>query len=286
MGREAIKIQVKGSGNMPELPEVETVVQTLKRMIVHDKIINVEVHWNNIIDKIEIDKFKKEIINQEIVDIKRVGKIIIFELSDYMMFTHLRMEGKFYVDDQYIIDKHSHVIFHLKSQRFLRYHDVRKFGKISLIDKSQFEEHPYLLELGKEPFDITVDELYEKLQRKNIEIKPTLLDQHIMAGLGNIYVDEVLFRCQIHPETKANTITKEQAKAIFENSIIVLTKAIELGGTTIRTYSSSLGVNGLFQNELLVHTKANEPCPICQTPITKIKVKGRGTYLCQHCQKK
>jgi len=271
---------------MPELPEVETVVKTLKNMIINEKIVDVEIRWNKIIDKIEIEEFKNKVINQSIRDIQRIGKIIIFILDDYAMFTHLRMEGKFFVDEEYTIDKHSHVIFKFESGKYLRYHDVRKFGKISLIEKDNYLEHPYLKELGKEPFDISVNELYEKLQRKNIEIKPALLDQHIMAGLGNIYVDEVLFRSHIHPEKKANTITLKQTKAIVDNSIKVLEKAITLGGTTIKTYSSSLGVNGLFQNELLVHTKKDEACPDCGNEIIKIKVKGRGTYLCEKCQKK
>ena len=271
---------------MPELPEVETVVKTLKNMILNDRIMNVEVMWSKTIDKIELDQFKEKVKNQKIVDITRAGKIIIFILEDYVMFTHLRMEGKYYVDDTYQKDKHSHVIFSLESGRYLRYHDVRKFGKISLIEKTNYLNHPYLLELGKEPFVIDANELYQKLQRKNIEIKPALLDQHIMAGLGNIYVDEVLFRAKIHPEKKANTITLKQVQEIIDYSIVVLNKAIELGGTTIRSYSSSLGVHGKFQNELLVHTKANLPCPCCQNRIKKIRVKGRGTYLCENCQKK
>ncbi|MDL2211572.1 DNA-formamidopyrimidine glycosylase [Erysipelotrichaceae bacterium OttesenSCG-928-M19] len=271
---------------MPELPEVETVVQTLKNMIIDDEIISVDIHWANTIDKISLNDFKNKIKNQKINDITRFGKIIAFVLDDYLMFTHLRMEGKYYVDDKLTLDKHSHVVFHLKSNRFLRYHDVRKFGKISLIEKANYLSHPYLINLGKEPFVISVSELQAKLANKNIEIKAALLDQHIMAGLGNIYVDEVLFRARVHPETRAKLLNKKQLQSIIDNAIIVLNKAIELGGTTIRSYTSSLGVSGKFQNELLVHTKQNLPCPNCQRPITKIKVKGRGTYLCQHCQKK
>lgn len=271
---------------MPELPEVETVVQTLKRMIVKDKIINCEVRWNKTIDKIELSDFKAKVINQTINDITRIGKIILFILDDYVMFTHLRMEGKFFVDDEYQVDKHSHVIFKLSSNRYLRYHDVRKFGKISLIEKNDYLNHPFLVKIAKEPFFMTKEELYAKLSKKSTEIKPTLLDQSIMSGLGNIYVDEVLFNSKIHPETRSNTITIEQAQIIIDNSIKVLNKAIALGGTTIRSYTSSLGVHGKFQNELRVHTKENANCPVCNSIIKKIKVKGRGTYLCPTCQKK
>lgn len=270
---------------MPELPEVETVVLTLKRMILNERIVDVIINWDNIIDKISINEFKKDLVDQKFVDIKRYGKIICFELDDYFMLSHLRMEGKYFVDEKLTIDKHSHVIFVLASGKYLRYHDVRKFGKISLVKKDELLKHPYLVELGKEPFDMSAQELYEKLQKKKIEIKAALLDQHIIAGLGNIYVDEVLFRCKINPFTKANTISLTQCQKIIDNSIIVLNKAIALGGTTIRSYTSSLGVHGKFQNELLVHTKAGTLCPICNDKIIKTTVKGRGTYLCPTCQK-
>lgn len=271
---------------MPELPEVETVVQTLKKMILNDKIVDCEVMWNNIISKIEVSDFIHKVKNQSILDITRQGKIIMFVLDDYILLSHLRMEGKYFIDNEYVKDKHSHVIFKLLSNRYLRYHDTRKFGKLSLIKKEDYLTHPFLINLGKEPFDISVDDLYDKLSHKNIEIKPALLDQRVMSGLGNIYVDEVLFRSNIHPETKSNMISKKQVQSIIDNSIVVLNKAINLGGTTIRSYTSSLGVHGKFQNELMVHTRANERCFECNTNIEKIKVKGRGTYLCPTCQKK
>ncbi|MGL4382529.1 MAG: DNA-formamidopyrimidine glycosylase [Bacilli bacterium] len=271
---------------MPELPEVETVVKTLRTLILDKEIIKVDVFWDNIIDKIDVTSFKKQIVGQKIVGILRKGKIIIFELSDYYLLSHLRMEGKYYVDQEYTQDKHSHVQFHFSDGTFLRYHDTRKFGKMSLVKKEDLLNHPYLLKIGPEPFDIDVKELHHKLKRKHIEIKPALLDQSIMAGLGNIYVDEVLFLSKIHPTKKADSITLKQAQLIVDNAIITLNKAIELGGTTIRSYTSSLGVSGRFQNELLVHTKKDEPCPTCLAPISKIKVKTRGTYVCHHCQKK
>ncbi|MDR3214937.1 MAG: DNA-formamidopyrimidine glycosylase [Bacilli bacterium] len=271
---------------MPELPEVETVVQTLRRMIINKKIIKVEVFWNNIIDKITVKDFKDMIKNQKINEITRYGKVLIFELDNYYLLSHLRMEGKYFYDNKYIKDKHSHVIFYFDDNTFLRYYDTRKFGKISLSKKDELFNHPFLNKMGQEPFDITKENLYQKIHHKNIAIKTTLLDQHIIAGLGNIYVDEVLFLAKIHPETKSSLISIEQCQLIIDNAIDVLNKAIALGGTTIRSYTSSLGVSGRFQNELNVHTKANQPCPICQQPIIKIKVNGRGTYLCLNCQKK
>lgn len=270
---------------MPELPEVETVVNTLKNMIINKKIVKVDVYWDNIVDKISVDEFKEKIVNQHIVDIERKGKIILYILDDYVMLSHLRMEGKYYVDSEFTKDKHSHVIIYFDDNTFLRYHDTRKFGKISLISKSKINEHPYIQKVGPEPFTIDSEYLYDRLKTKRIEIKACLLDQSIMSGLGNIYVDEVLFLSKINPSTPSNTISKAQVKFIIDNSIKVLNKAISLGGTTIRSYTSSLGVSGRFQNELNVHTKVGLPCPICKTIIIKTKVKQRGTYLCPKCQK-
>jgi len=270
---------------MPELPEVETVVNTLKNFLIGKKIKSVDVYWDNIIEHIPIPELKEKIKNQEILDIQRRGKIIIFCLKDYYLLSHLRMEGKYYIDSNKVIDKHSHVSFKLDDGSFLIYNDTRKFGKMALVDKDKLDYHPYFMKLGKEPFVITSDELYDKLQRKSIPIKTALLDQNIMSGLGNIYVDEVLFRSKIHPLSICNKISKRKVSEIIDNSIITLNKAISLGGTTIRSYTSSLGVTGRFQNELLVHTKVGQPCPVCGSKIEKIKVGGRGTYLCKKCQK-
>lgn len=271
---------------MPELPEVRTVANTLKNMILNTKITKVEVYHNNIIDKTDLDFFKSELVNQTINDIKTKGKMIMFILDDYVLFSHLRMEGKYYVDDTYTKDKHSHVIFSLDNNKFLRYHDTRKFGKMSLYSKKYYLEHPYLKNIGDEPFQKDYQELYLQLKDKKTMIKPTLLDQKFMSGLGNIYVDEVLFKTRIHPETLCNQLTRKDYLKIVEASIEVLNKAISLGGTTIRSYTSSLGVSGKFQNELQVHTKVNQACPICNNKIVKTQVKGRGTYICLHCQKK
>lgn len=271
---------------MPELPEVRTVVATLNNLIKNDTIVDVEVYWDNIIDQISVSDFKKDLKNQKINDIQSKGKLIIFILDDYVMFSHLRMEGKYYVEEKLEKDKHTHVVFNLKSHRYLAYHDVRKFGKISLIKKADYLQHPYLQKIAAEPFDMDVEQLYNKISKSNKEIKPMLLDQSIMAGLGNIYVDEVLYKAKIHPETKAKLLNKKQVAEIIDYSCQVLNKAIALGGTTIRSYTSSLGVSGKFQNELLVHTKAGSECRECHSIIEKIKVKGRGTYLCPNCQKK
>lgn len=157
---------------------------------------------------------------------------------------------------------------------------------LNTIDKTQIMKYPALAKLGKEANDetFTEQELLNKLSKKNIFIKTALLDQEIICGLGNIYVDEVCFMSKLNPFTLTKEITIKDAESILESSRIVLAKAIQAGGTTIRSYTSSLGVTGLFQLELLVHSKENEPCPVCKTPIVKTKVGGRGTYYCPRCQ--
>ena len=139
--------------------------------------------------------------------------------------------------------------------------------------------------MGYEPWDsnLNSDYLKDKYKNKKLPIKTVLLDQSIIVGIGNIYADEVLYLSKINPYKKANTLTNEELNNIIKNTKVVLEKAIQLGGTTIKSYTSSEGVHGKFQNELLVHTK--EECPNCHKKITKVKINGRGTYYCEDCQK-
>lgn len=271
---------------MPELPEVETVKETLKRRLLNRIIVDVDVYYNAIIARPSVKEFKKQIKNQKIIDIKRRGKWLLFELEDYYLLSHLRMEGKYFIKEDNNVDKHQHVVFHLDNGLYLRYQDTRKFGRMYLLDKDKaFLEKP-LNELGLEPWDdnLTINYLKEKLHNKTLPIKTTLLDQSIIAGIGNIYDDEILFLSKINPFTKANSLTDDDLDNIIKNTRITLEKAISLGGTTIRSYESSEGVHGRFQNELLIHTK--EVCPNCKAQVTKVKIGGRGTYYCENCQKK
>ncbi len=268
---------------MPELPEVETVRRTLELAIRNEEIIEVVDHYSKIITN-DLNTFKKEIQFQKINRIDRMGKYLIFVLDTHVLIIHLRMEGKFFIKSNEPVLRHEHIIFKFKSGRELRYHDVRKFGTITLQPKDTYLEMYPLSVLAPEPKDIQIHKFYETLHKKRIEIKAVLLDQHIISGLGNIYVDETLFLSRIHPTRLSNTISEDEAKLIIKSAIQVLDKATQLGGTTIRSYTSSLGVHGRFQNELNVHMRKDLPCPICQTKIIKMKVKGRGTYVCPSCQ--
>lgn len=273
---------------MPELPEVETVKESLKLRLIGRKILSTSVLWDNIIAYPSKKEFIKEISNQTINDVKRRGKFILFDLDDYYLLSHLRMEGKyFFKDKDDEILRHEHVIFKLDNNLELRYMDTRKFGKMYLIKKEDIDKVGPLKDLGLEPWNNNLNSNYllDKYSKKKLPIKSVLLDQSIIVGIGNIYADEILFLSKINPLKLCNTITKKEANDIVKYTKEVLEKAIKMGGTTIRTYSSVDGVHGLFQEELLVHGKDKGYCPICNNKISKIKVGGRGTYYCDKCQK-
>ena len=270
---------------MPELPEVETVKNKLKEKLLNKRILNVKVLYDNIIEYPSVNEFKKEIKNQKINDITRRGKWLIFSLDDYYLLSHLRMEGKYvFRSSDDLIDKHEHVIFVLDNEE-LRYKDTRKFGRMHLIKKDELLKRKPICDLGLDPWDNNLNKTYlkEKYKNKKLPIKTVILDQSIIVGIGNIYADEVLFLSKINPLKKACDLEDKELDSIISNTKTVLEKAIKLGGTTIRSYESSEGVHGNFQDELLVHNK--EICPYCNNKLNKIRVGGRGTYYCSNCQK-
>lgn len=273
---------------MPEKPEVLTVVKSLKQKIIGKTINDVEVYWDNIIEFPNVSTFKEQLKNQKILDIDTRGKWIVIHLTKNTLIIHLRMEGKFFFrtkNDE--LNKHEHIVFKFDDNTEMRFHDVRKFGKMHLLSKNNYLNELPLSNMGHEYNDKNLNEnyLYDKLQSKRIPIKSSLLDQSIITGIGNIYDDEVLFLSGISPLRKSNTINKNECKKIINNTKIVLDNAIKLGGTTIKSFTSSEGVHGLFQNELLVHGKKNGNCPKCGKKLENIKINGRGTYYCSNCQK-
>ncbi len=273
---------------MPEKPEVITVVKSLDKLILNKTITGCNVYWENIIAAPTVDEFKKKIIGQKIKDITTRGKFIVVGLDDYSLLIHLRMEGKFLFRDKgEVLGKHEHVELILDDSISFRYCDVRKFGKMYLINKEDTYKVKPLSDLGYEYDDknLTKEYLFECFKKKKYPIKTVLLDQSIITGIGNIYDDEILFMSGINPNRLACDVTLEECDKIIKNGIIVLNKAIELGGTTIKSFTSSEGVHGLFQNELLIHGRVKENCKNCGTPIIKIKINGRGTYYCSNCQK-
>ncbi len=274
---------------MPELPEVETVRRTLEVLAVGKEIGHVSVFWPKMIKKpSEVEQFNDALRGQTISEIGRRGKFLIFYTDNYALVSHLRMEGKYGLfSAEEPVEKHTHVIFHFTDGKELRYKDVRKFGTMHLYAKgTEFDSQP-LADLGPEPFsgDFSVEWLSEKLKRTNRKIKPALLDQKILVGLGNIYVDEALFRAKIHPERIANSLSQEEEAVLYREIVSTLSEAVDKGGSTIRSYVNSQGQIGMFQLQLLVYGRKNEPCKVCGTPLEKTVVGGRGTHFCPSCQK-
>ena len=273
---------------MPELPEVETVKETLKKIVIGKKIINVKVNYKNIIEFPSSDEFVKKIINETIIDMKRRGKWLMFELNNYFLLSHLRMEGRYFYkkrNEEHL--KHEHVIFEFSDGNELRYIDTRKFGRMYLLNKEDIYNVKPLCELGLEPWDdnLTASYLKEKYKNKKLPIKTVILDQSIIVGIGNIYADEILFLSNIDPLKKASMLTEKELDNIIINTKKVLNEAIKDGGTTIKSYESSEGVHGRFQQNLLVHNRENEKCKKCSSIIIKTRIGGRSTYYCPTCQK-
>lgn len=272
---------------MPEKPEVITVAKKLEKRLLNRKIISSKVYYDNIIDYPSVEEFCSEIKNQTIRSFSTRGKWIVIELDSYYLLAHLRMEGKFYFREiGSPLEKHHHVVFNIDNEEELHFADVRKFARLKLIPKDKINDMPPFTELGLEPWDknLTVAYLKDKFKNKNLPIKTVLLDQSIITGIGNIYDDEILFMSKINPLTKAKNLDDKDLENIIKNTITVLDKAISEGGTTIRNYTSEEGVTGLFQVNLLVHTRVGEKCHNCESTILKIRVGGRGTYYCPKCQ--
>lgn len=272
---------------MPELAEVRTVARTLNERIVGRKIIGVDTPYDKIIEG-DKNEFVKELIDSYITNVDNYGKWIFISLGEKTIMAHLRMEGKFFIKpkDEEVV-KHEHIIFHLDDNTDLRYHDVRKFGKMILVNTNEIYKSKEIAKLGIEPDNkaLTKEYIHESLKNKKLPIKSVLLDQSVINGLGNIYSDEVLFASNINPLREASSITLDECEKIKTSASKIITKATEMGGTTIRSYTSSLGVYGNYQSELKVHTKQGKPCQVCGSIIVKTRVGGRGTYYCPKCQK-
>lgn len=273
---------------MPELPEVETVRRSLIPYLLERTIQTVTVTRDDMVLRSDLKSFKDKCQNQTFRAIQRRGKYLLFILDDYILISHLRMEGKYYIEPIGTPTmKHEHVRFDLENGKALIYHDVRTFGTFELVPKTKLNAIKPLQKLGFEPFDEGFNARYLKnaLNHRKAPIKSVLLDQTVILGLGNIYADEVLFCAKISPMKNASKIGLQRLHKICECSKSILKEAIQQGGTTIRTYHNVLGIDGLFQTSLNVHLKEKEPCTRCHTPIKRIKINGRSTYYCPSCQR-
>ncbi|MDQ1909977.1 DNA-formamidopyrimidine glycosylase [Paenibacillus sp. GD4] len=273
---------------MPELPEVETVRRTLNQLVAGKTIAKVAVRLNRIIllpDDVKL--FEQLLAGQTIHTVERRGKFLRFMMDDYTMVSHLRMEGRYglYQQDD-AIEPHTHVIFYFTDGTELRYKDVRQFGTMHVFPKNlDLQENP-LKKLGLEPLDegFTLKAFEETIARKTTKIKPLLLNQEYIVGIGNIYVDESLYLAGIHPEREAGSLSRKELAKLHEAIVRTLQDAVQAGGSSIKSYVNGQGEIGMFQHQLKMYGRKEEPCYSCGTAIVKTVVAGRGTHYCPKCQ--
>jgi len=258
---------------VPELPEVETVVRSLQSLTGR-RIQNIEIRQQRVIRN-ELDPAR----GRRIQSVKRRGKFIVFHLDKGHLLVHLGMTGKLLLDGE--ITKHTHAIFAL-DRGVLLYTDSRQFGRIEYADQL-----PARVEsLGPEPLLVTFDEFYEALHARKAQMKALLLNQRFLAGIGNIYADEALFRAGIHPRANSALLSKPRSRKLYAAIQQVLAEAIAAKGSSISDYVDSEGRKGSFQHQHLVYQRTGHPCSQCGTPIKRTLVTQRGTHYCSKCQKK
>lgn len=267
---------------MPELPEVETIVRGLRAAnnIVGKTIINSQVLWQRSLAVPLPVEFHEKIKGQQILAVDRRGKFIVISLTRQSMLIHLRMSGDIFVETGESIrnNKHDRLLLDFDDGSRLAFNDTRKFGRVWLVDDPQ----SVFGNLGLEPLEesLTSELFYEKLSRSKRQIKPLLLDQTFLSGLGNIYTDEALFIAGIHPCTPANKVSIDKASALLNAIREVLLEGIKRNGASIDWVYRG----GDFQNHFNVYQRNGEPCYTCGTLIERITLGQRGTHFCPHCQ--
>ncbi len=264
---------------MPELPEVETIARLLRPELTGRRIISSRVLWARTLALPSPEKFSSQVAEQTILGVSRRAKYLHLQLSAAELFIHLRMSGDLYLrDDPYRPEKHDRLLLGLSDGRQLVFNDTRKFGRVWLTT------HPeeVLGNLGPEPFDpaFTSQALYTRLHARHRQIKPLLLDQTFLAGLGNIYTDEALHLSGVHPLRLSDTISVQEAEKLFQAIRTVLQTGIDHNGASIDWVYRG----GNFQNYFRVYDRAGQPCPVCGSIIERIVVGQRGTHFCPTCQ--
>ena len=274
---------------MPEMPEVEQVRKTLAPHIEGKKILAVEIYLERLIKYPQPDAFIKGLVGKTISSVGRRGKYLVLQTApNQQLIVHLRMTGALLAQPSAApAPAYAKIKFTLSDGVTMWFTDIRTFGTLYLVtDNDTYIEG--FETLGPEPLSEGFNAAYllPLAQKSKKAIKSFILDQQIIAGLGNIYADEICFALGLHPQTRVSRMRKKDFVRLVDEMRRILSGAIAAGGTTIRSYTSSLGVDGRFQLKLKVHSRKGQPCPLCAQEIKKIVVGGRGTYLCTHCQKK
>lgn len=264
---------------MPELPEVETVVRGLQGPMIGRTFTDVDVKWANIIQT-PINHLKTQLPGQQVKHLTRRGKYLQFHLSrGQWLFIHLKMSGSLLVEPQTDpLHKHIRVVFGLDNGYQLRFKDMRKFGRIHLVD----DPLKVVGQLGPEPLPdtFTLDAFKALFKRRTGCLKPLLLNQSFIAGIGNIYADEGCFKAKLHPQRKANTLTDTELAHLYTAIRQVLTHGIMLKGASF----DEVYRGGAYQNHFQVYGRKAKPCSVCSTPIQRIVLGGRSTHFCPQCQ--
>ena len=275
---------------MPELPEVETIRRGLRPILEGQKLISVIVRRGSL--RIPFPKnFSKKLLGKKIISLKRRAKYLLMHIEGGdVVIMHFGMSGNFQIlkGDISKPGKHDHVDFCVPKNIVVRYNDPRRFGLMTLTRENELAIHKLLKFIGPDPLenDFSYTKFSETLARRKITIKAALLDQKIIAGLGNIYVSESLFRSGILPTRLANSIISVELKKLTASIKTVLMEAIEAGGSSLNDYTKPDGNLGYFQNNFRVYGKENEVCSNCLlTEIRKINQSGRSTFFCPICQK-
>ena len=270
---------------MPELPEVETVVRGLREPLIGHTIQSMWYDWENTIHSPDAIEFSARIEGQIVQAINRRAKYILIELDTDVLIVHLKMTGRLYVadkDEVQVADKWVHVRFDLDKGKQLRFSDSRKFGKVYLTDNLD----KLLGHLGPEPLedDFTLEVFRSRFEGRSKIIKALLLDQTFVAGIGNIYADEALFRAGIHPLVRSDQLSDQDTELLHQTIRDTLFAGIEHEGASINWYRKPDGTEGNSQKHFYVYGQDDKPCQNCGTIIDKIRVAQRGTHFCPNCQ--
>ncbi|MCY4062358.1 MAG: bifunctional DNA-formamidopyrimidine glycosylase/DNA-(apurinic or apyrimidinic site) lyase [Chloroflexi bacterium] len=270
---------------MPELPEVETVVRGLRQPLIGRRIERMWQDWAPTIHSPAPQEFAARAAGQRVRAINRRGKYILIELDHDTLVIHLKMSGRLYVtaaDEEHEADRWVHVRFDLDGERQLRFSDLRKFGRVYLTD----DVERLLSHLGPEPLsdDFTLTGFREGMRGRKRAIKSLLMQQEFLAGVGNIYADEALFRAGIHPATRVDLLTEDDTELLHQTIRAALEAGIEHEGASINWYRKPDGDKGGSQDHFFVYGRTNLPCRACGSAINKIRVAQRGTHFCPQCQ--
>ena len=274
---------------MPELPEVTTISEDVRALAAGRKVVRAGIMGDDV-SNVGVEEFTQRLVGKTLRGTGRRGKIFTLDFGDVVGLIHLVISGRVLrLPEWREPDRTNTAVIEFEggdgeAPVVLTFAKLW-LGYFDLYEPERVDDHPLISRLGPDPFseDFSVEYLTGAFGRK-ATIKGLLLDQSVVAGLGNIYVDEVLFTAGVHPTRKANTLSREEVRTIYAATRDILGRAIELRGTTFDSYHDAFGEGGKFQYQLKVFARAGEPCPVCSTQIVKLRVAGRGTYVCPMCQ--